>query len=98
MISYFACTRLTLRTGVVLALLATQSACAAMISGAMNASVTDDEVMAKTAQYFSVNPDKLQVTNIAKGLLATEYKATVNGEVYNCQIYYGAVGCEKPGS
>lgn len=87
-----------IKATIVVVLLSTQTACAAMVSGAMNASVTEDEVRTKTAQYFSVAPDKVLVTNIAKGLLATEYKAMVADEIYNCQMYYGAVSCKKPGA
>ena len=71
--------------------------CAPMISGAMNASLNDDKLIEKTADYFGVKRDEINVSSIEKNVLTTDYKVRHNGQLYNCNIYYGAVSCKKPG-
>ena len=71
--------------------------CAAVLSGAMNSTTTDETVATKTAAYFSADRSHLKITDIHKGLLATNYKTTYKGTIYNCEIYYGSVSCSKPG-
>lgn len=69
--------------------------CAPMISGAMNASLNEKEVVTKTANYFGSQENDINVTNISKGALETTYKVTYKNSLYNCSIYYGAVNCKK---
>ena len=45
-----------------------------MISASMNASVTDEDVFNKTAQYFGTTRDKLDISSIEKHALATTYQ------------------------
>jgi hypothetical protein len=71
--------------------------CAPMVSGAMNASITEADVMSKTAKYFGAKQKDIKVTDIDKGALATNYKTTYKGKLYNCSIYYGQVKCQRPG-
>ncbi len=78
-------------------ILVTSSACAPIISGSMNASLTEDDVIRKTAGYFDTDPEELEIKNINKELLYTTYKTTYKGTLYNCRIYYGAVSCLRPG-
>jgi hypothetical protein len=72
--------------------------CAPMISGTMNASVTPEEVATKTADYFGVAASSLTITDYEKHTLATTYKTRVDGQLYNCRIYYGEVECRRPGA
>lgn len=83
----------SLITGVVLT-----SGCAPMISGAMNATVTDDVVFEKTAKYFGVSHNEIKITSIDKGVLETSYQVRYAGKFYNCSIYYGSVTCKQPGA
>lgn len=71
--------------------------CAPMISGSMNMSVTEGEVKEKTADYFGVSQSKVVISDYQKGLLGVTYKTSVNGKLYNCALYYGAVDCKVPG-
>jgi len=71
--------------------------CAAILSGAMNSTTTDETVAVKTAAYFSADRAQIKITDIDKQLLATNYKAIYKGTVYNCAIHYGSVSCLKPG-
>ena len=73
------------------------SGCAAVLSGAMNGATTDEAVVTKTAAYFGADRAQIKITDINKQLLATSYKATYKGTMYNCSIYYGTVSCGKPG-
>ena len=73
------------------------SGCAAVLSGAMISATTDEAVIAKTAAYFGADRAQIRITDINKQLLATSYKATYKGTMYNCSIYYGTVSCGKPG-
>ena len=74
-----------------------QSGCAAVLSGAMNSATTDEAVVTKTAAYFGADRAQIRITDINKQLLATSYKATYKGTMYNCSIYYGTVSCGKLG-
>lgn len=74
------------------------SGCAPLISASMNAGVTDEVVVTKTADYFGVTQDEIEVSRIEKGTLATAYKTMYKGNLYNCSIYYGDVTCKVPGS
>jgi len=71
--------------------------CAAVLSGAMNSTTNDETVAVKTAAYFSTDRAHVKITDISKQLLATSYKASYKGTVYNCEIRYGSVTCNKPG-
>lgn len=71
--------------------------CAPILSGAMNASLSEKEVATKTADYFGTQEKNINITNIDKGALQTSYKATYKKTLYNCTIYYGAVTCKQPG-
>lgn len=73
------------------------SGCAPMLSGAMNASLNNDDVIAKAAKFFSTSPDNVTVTSIEKNTLTTTYHAKHSGQDFDCQIYYGEVSC-KPGA
>ena len=72
--------------------------CAPIISGAMNATVTDQVVLEKTAKYFGVAPKDITVSGAEKGALATSYNTKFRGKLYNCSIYYGEVNCKQPGA
>ena len=73
------------------------SACGPMISGSMNAATTEQDVISKTAEYFGTSPGNVQISNVKKNMLNTTYRARYRGTLYNCQVYYGNVSCEKPG-
>lgn len=73
------------------------SGCAPIVSGVMNAKITDDDVKRKTATYFGVKLSQLEISNIKNETLATSYQVRLKGAFYNCAIYYGAVTCKKPG-
>jgi hypothetical protein len=73
------------------------SGCAAVLSGAMNSATTDQTLATKTAAYFGAEQAQIKITDINKQMLATSYKASYRGTMYNCSIYYGTVSCGKPG-
>jgi len=73
------------------------SGCAPIISGAMNATLDENAVIEKTAKYFGSSREKITISSIDKGALATSYKATYAGKIYNCSIYYGQVTCTQAG-
>ena len=73
------------------------SGCAPIISGTMNASASPELVRSKTAEHFGVSPARVRVSKYEKGLLGTAYRARVNGTLFNCTYYYGAVTCKRPG-
>lgn len=73
------------------------SGCAPLVSGAMNASLSDEDVVVKTADYFGAQQKSIKVSNIEKGALTTNYKVNYKNTLYNCSIYYGSVTCKKPG-
>ena len=72
--------------------------CAPVVSGAMNAGVDEASLPARTAEYFGTSPGRVRVSEVNRGLLATSYKARVNGALYNCRVYYGSVDCMRPGA
>lgn len=72
--------------------------CAPILSGAMNATLTEAEALNKTAQYFGKPAAAIKMSDFQKGALDANYKATVDGKLYNCNIYYGAVQCRQPGA
>jgi len=72
-------------------------ACAPILSGAQNAGTTQDTVRTETAEYFGVSRGAVRISDYEKGLLATNYKATVGGTLYNCNYYYLSVNCARPG-
>lgn len=74
------------------------SGCAPIVSGVMNAKVTDEDVRQKTATYFGVRPSQMEISHIKNETLATSYQVRLKGSFYNCSIYYGAVTCKKPGA
>ncbi len=71
------------------------SACAPIISGAMNATVTEDSLKAKTADYLGVPAQSLTISSVDKGALSTAYKAQYGNLRYGCTIYYGQVDCKQ---
>ncbi|AMR77994.1 peptidoglycan-binding domain-containing protein [Cupriavidus nantongensis] len=71
------------------------SACAPLISGAMNASVNEDSLKAKTAAYLGVPAENLAIQSIDKSALSTSYKAQYGNMRYGCTIYYGQVDCKQ---
>ncbi len=71
--------------------------CAPMISGAMNASVDEQQALTDTAYYFGVSESAIQIENFEKHTLASTYRAYIDDTMYNCRIYYGEVECKKPG-
>lgn len=73
----------------------TMSACAPMISGAMNASVSEDSLKAKTADYLGVPAEGVAITSMDKGALSTTYKAQYGDNRYGCTIYYGQIDCKQ---
>jgi hypothetical protein len=68
-----------------------------MISGAMNLTTSQDDVRQKTAKYFGVQVTELEISNIEKQALSTDYQVRHKGKFYNCTIYYGEVSCKQPG-
>jgi len=74
------------------------TACAPMISGAMNAGVTEQDVVDKTIKYFGATRQEVMITDIEKKALSTDYKVRYKGKNYNCWVYYGDVTCKQPGS
>ena len=74
------------------------TACAPMISGAMNATVTEQDVIDKTIKYFGATRQELTISDIEKKALSTDYKVRYKGKNYNCWIYYGDVSCKQPGA
>ena len=79
------------------AILVNAGGCAPIVSSAMNASVNEQEVRTKTAQYFGASEDEITITSYDKQLLATGYQTTYQGELFNCRLYYGSVDCARPG-
>jgi len=77
---------------------ASLTACAPMISGAMNAGVTEQDVIDKTVKYFGAPRQELTITDIEKNALSTDYKVRYKGKNYNCSVYYGDVTCKQPGA
>ncbi|VWC49176.1 hypothetical protein BLA13014_07564 [Burkholderia aenigmatica] len=73
----------------------TVSACAPMISGAMNASVSEESLKAKTADYLGVPAEGVAITSMDKGALSTTYKAQYGDNRYGCSIYYGQIDCKQ---
>lgn len=73
------------------------SGCAPMVSGAMNATMSEEAAVAKTATYFGAEPKEIVITQFEKGPLSTSWSARYKGTFYNCSIYYGSVSCTKPG-
>lgn len=72
--------------------------CAPIISGAMNATLTEKDILDKTASHFGIPATKLSISDIKNDVLATSYKTRYAGKTYNCSIYYGAVKCDLLGS
>lgn len=72
--------------------------CAPMISGAMNAALSEESILEKTASYFGAAPGKVTVWDTKSDLLTTSYKARYASKAYNCSIYYGEVKCTLLGS
>ena len=68
--------------------------CAVVASGASNLGNNEETVNQKAAEYFQAKPGELQVSNIKKQALATDFRASYKGKPYNCTIYYGSVKCE----
>ncbi len=61
----------------------------------MNATVTEDTLKAKTADYLGVPADGLAIQSIDKSALSTSYKAQYGNMRYGCTIYYGQVDCKQ---
>lgn len=73
----------------------TMSACAPMISGAMNASVSEDSLRTKTADYLGVPAQSVVISSMDKGALSTTYKAQYGDKRFGCTVYYGQVDCKQ---
>jgi len=74
--------------------LAFLAGCAPIISGVMNATTGEKDIVEKTAQHFGVAQSEVIITKIEKGALATTYVAKYAAKTYNCSIYYGDVSCK----
>ncbi len=74
------------------------SGCSPLISASMNASVTDETVVTKTADYFGVTEEEIEVTRINKNALNTKYRTKYKNNLYNCYIQLGSVVCKIPGA
>lgn len=83
-----------LTSALVLMFSAMTTGCAPMISGVMNASLDNEAILVKTAEYFGAPRSKVTISNIKNDVLASSYNASLGGKVYKCSIYYGAVKCE----
>lgn len=64
----------------------------------MNATLTDKDILDKTASHFGIPAAKLAISDVKNDVLATSYKTRYAGKAYNCSIYYGAVKCDLLGS
>jgi len=73
------------------------SGCAPMLAGMMNAGTGEEDVIKKTADYFGVGVNDIEVSDIRKGAMGTAFKTRYDGNHYNCTLYYGAVDCKRPG-
>ena len=74
----------------------TLSACAPVISGAMNAGTSSEDVRTKTAKYFGTEVENIEFGEIKSGLLHKGYTVTYQDVFYNCRVYYGEVECISP--
>ncbi len=72
--------------------------CAPVISGTMNATVTEEEINTKTMAYFAAAPEDIRIENIESHTLATTFRTYHKDVLYNCRIYYGSVECKQPGA
>lgn len=70
--------------------------CAPMMSGAMNVNMSEDLAATKTASYFGASKGDIVVSQFDKSALTSAWKATYQGKLYNCSIYYGEVTCKQP--
>lgn len=77
-----------------LAVASNLSACGAIIPGVMNATVSEDSLKAKTADYLGVPVERLVVSAVDKGALSTTYRAQYGDKRYRCTVYYGEVDCK----
>ena len=80
-----------------LTLSALVSGCAPLISGAMNATLDENTIYEKTANYFNVDRKTIEIFSIKNDVLSTTYRTRYAGRIFNCSIYYGAVDCNQPG-
>lgn len=71
------------------------SACGPIISGAMNASVNEDSLKAKTAEYLGVPSENVVISSMDKGAVSTTYKAQYGDKRYACSTYYGQLDCKQ---
>lgn len=69
-----------------------------LIGGGINAANTEEQVRAKTASYFGVSQDEINITNYSKNLMTTTYQLRLKGKFYNCMIYVGDLNCDEPGT
>lgn len=86
-----------LTSALVLMFSAMATGCAPMISGVMNATLDENAIYEKTAEYFNVPRSRLKISDIKNDVLASSYKTTIAGKAYKCSIYYGAVKCSNYG-
>lgn len=75
----------------------TSTGCTLIYSGVKNSDMTEVQARVVTAEHFGVKASAVTITNFSKELIASVYKARVNGKLYNCQFLYGAVHCLEPG-
>ena len=73
------------------------SGCAPLISGAMNATLDENTIYEKTANYFNVDRKIIEIYSIKNDVLSTTYRTRYAGRIFNCSIYYGTVDCSQPG-
>ena len=72
--------------------------CAPIVSGAMNATLTDETILEKTGSHFGAPLSKITISDKQNDVISTTYKTHYAGKVYNCSIYYGTVKCDLLGS
>jgi hypothetical protein len=81
----------------IFATLGFMTGCAPMVSGAMNATMSEQGAAAKTAAYFGADQKDIVVSKFEKGALTSTWSTRYKGVFYNCMVYYGEVSCKQPG-
>jgi len=71
------------------------TACAPILSGAMNATVDESTLKTKTADYLGVSSESVSISAMDKAALSTSYKAQYGDKRFSCTIYYGQVNCRQ---
>lgn len=60
---------------------------------AVNSDASPATLQLETAKYFATSTRNVQVGNLKRTVLGTEYNARVTGRVFDCHYVRGAVSC-----